>query len=100
VDVGALKMPGDVMGTVYFATLDPNCTLPFLVDDDPGNTNRQYLFGSVSFMPEDGTTLKLSQWAVGREYYALKGGSGSSSALGGSSQAPELVTYVDCIVNL
>jgi hypothetical protein len=80
--------------------LDPNCTLPFLVDDDPGNTNRQYLFGSFSFLAEEGVTFKLSQWAVGREYYALKGGSGSSSALGGSSQKPEFISFVDCIVNL
>ena len=99
VDIGALKGPGDFAGTLYMASLDPNCTLPFLVDDDPGETNRQYIFGSLSCLLEDGVTFKLSQWAVGREYYA-GGFGGANNALAGSSQNPELVTYVDCIVNL
>jgi hypothetical protein len=100
VDVGVLKFPGDAMGTLFFATLDPNCTLPFLVDDDPGYTNRQYIFGSFSFQAEDGVVLKLSQWAIGHEYYAAKGGVGSATSLGGSSMKPEFITFADCILNL
>lgn len=102
VDVGVLKMPGDAMGTLFFATLDPNCTLPFLVDDDPGYTNRQYIFGSFSVQAEEGVVLKLSQWAVGHEYYTLPGGIsvGGATSLGGLSQNPEFITFADCIVNL
>lgn len=87
------------MGTIYAASLDSNCTLPYLTDDDPGETNRQYLFGALSALVDNGVTMKLSQWFVNREYYA-DGNAGAANALGGSSQNPELVTYVDCIVNL
>lgn len=98
-DIGALANPGDFMGTIYAASLDSNCTLPYLTDDDPGETNRQYLFGALSALVDNGVTMKLSQWFVNREYYA-DGNAGAANALGGSSQNPELVTYVDCIVNL
>jgi hypothetical protein len=99
VDIGALSNPGDFMGTIYAASLDPNCTLPYLTDDDPGETNRQYLFGSLSALLDNGVTFKLSQWAVNREYYAVPG-VGAANALGGSSQNLEFITYADCIVNL
>ena len=99
VDIGTLSNPGDFMGTIYAASLDPNCTLPFLTDDDPGETNRQYIFGALSALLDPGVTFKLSQWAVQREYYAIPNVGGASS-LGGSSQNPEFITYADCIVNL
>ncbi|HUO56866.1 MAG TPA: putative porin [bacterium] len=99
VDIGATKSAGDFAGSLYVASLDPNCNLPYLLDDDPGESNRQYVFGSLSFLAEDGVLLKLSEWAVQHEYYAIAG-VGSANALGGSSQNPELVTYLDCILNL
>lgn len=99
VDIGAASNPGDFAGTIYMASLDPNATLPFMTDDDPGYTNRQYLFGSLTFQADNGVQLKLSEWAVGHEYYAIPG-IGGANALGGSSSNPELVSYLDCIVNL
>jgi hypothetical protein len=98
-DLGALANPGDCMGTIYAASLDPNATLPFLVDDDPGNTNRQYLFGSLTCQADSGVQLKLSEWVVNHEYYAIAG-IGGAGALGGSSSSPEFVTYADCILSL
>ena len=99
VDIGTLSTPGDLAGNLYVASLDPNANLPFLTDDDPGETNRQYVYGSLSFLAEPGVTLKLSQWAVNREYYAVSG-VGAANALGGSSQSPEFVTYADCLLSL
>jgi hypothetical protein len=99
VDIGATHGPGDFAGTIYIASLDPNATLPVLTDDDPGETNRQYIFGSLTLQVDNGVQMKLSEWAVNHEYYAVPG-IGGPTALGGSSSNPELVSYLDCILSM
>lgn len=91
VDIGANREPGEFAGTLLFAETDPNCQLPYLVDDDSGRTNTQYVFGSLSTLMAKGVTLKLSEWIAGHEYNAL---------LGASKHDPAVISYLDCIVNL
>jgi hypothetical protein len=99
VDMGAIKAAGDFAGTLAFATLDPNSQLGYLTDDDPGFTNRQYAFGSLTYGLQDKVQLKISQWLVGHEYYAYLGNPANNSGPGGAGRDLESITYVDCIAN-
>ncbi|HVM31630.1 MAG TPA: putative porin [bacterium] len=99
VDLGAIKSAGDFAGTLAVASLDPNSQLAYLTDDDPGFTNRQYAFGSLTYGLQDKVQLKISQWLVGHEYYAYLAALGNNSGPGGSGRNLESITYVDCIAN-
>ena len=97
VEMGAMAK-GGFTGSLAVAQLDPNCQLANLTDDDPGNTNRQYAVGVLNYGLEDNVVLTYKQFVIYHEYYAYLPASGNLS-LGGTSNQPEFITFLDAMAS-
>jgi hypothetical protein len=99
VNIGTIVNPGDFAGLLAVAYIEPNATMAWLTDDDPSFTNRQYLKESLSYGLASGVNLVATAWQIERVYYGANVGVTPGASLGGGSNDPYFVNYLDAVAS-